>query len=131
LPSFPTRRSSDLGCRVDQVLDRHPAAIGVVERGRDRDQLPQQVENPDRYDYRLTVFKQLFPEYEGDGGAGIERIRIILLERESALPDARRRTASSVLSVKRYGKRTEREEEDEPDAHNASHHHLRTVTAVL
>src|SRR5690606_14231167 len=107
-----------------------PAAIGVVERGRDRDQLPQQVANPDRYDYRLTVFKQLFPEYEGDGGGGIERIRIILLQRGSALPDARRRTASSVLSVKRYGKPTEREE-DEPDAHNASHHHLRTVTAVL
>src|SRR5690606_16911295 len=113
------------GRLVDQVEDRDAVPEGVVQRRRNGDELLEDVENPDRDHSRPTVLERAFFEDERDPGTRIERIGIVLLQTETALTVAHLGAASRILTIKRYGKDTERKEDD-TDATPASHRHLRT-----
>jgi hypothetical protein len=88
--------------------------------------LSQDREDPDRYSNRLPSLEQLRLQLEWNPGYRVERVREVLVQLKAKVP-----TAAGRLRLRARMRSDQAEKEDDTDAQQASHRHLRTESAVL
>jgi mannitol/fructose-specific phosphotransferase system IIA component (Ntr-type) len=113
--------------RVLQVIDRRAVSRRMIERRRDCNELPHDIVDRDRNDYRLPLLKQPCIQTERNPCFRIEGVRVILPQLETTIPACR----PCLLPEGRRCEGSEGGKEDDTDADHASHRHLRTESAVL